>query len=139
MSIPLFRAIFVNHLHSRPPFYHSAIQASIGLYTIAHLLGNRMNVGDSAVYFSSILRLVLYPPSLSIHKFAGPQWSERTDGRTQCTWLLAYILIHPLMNDVRFWGDKLECSFAIYWFHWAGSIPAFLFASAYYPAYAHVR
>jgi len=80
MLIPLFRTIFVNHFHSPPPVYHSAIQASIGSYTSAHLLGNRMNVGDSALHFSSIPRLVLYPQSLSIPKDAGPQWSARTDG-----------------------------------------------------------
>ena len=78
-SIPLFIAIFVNHFHNPPPVYREAIQASIGSCMSTHSLGNRININDFALRFS-IPRPVLCPPSLSILKHAGPQWSEQTDG-----------------------------------------------------------
>ena len=43
---------------------------------------------------------------------------------------------HPPPHELRFWGDKLECSFATCGLHWAGSVPAFRFASVHYLAYS---
>jgi len=41
----------------------------------------------------------------------------------------------PTPHELRFWGDKLECSFAACWLHLAGSVLAFRFESVFYPAY----
>ena len=53
------------------PVYLPAIQLHLlaeGECTNAHLLGNRINLGDFALHFWSIPRPAVYPPSLSILK-----------------------------------------------------------------------